>query len=96
LFERSESRLVVVTVAVFVRREVVAGVSTRTAKVRETDAPTVRVPSRREQTEPAAGPGEQDQPGELAAASKVVLEGTTSVSVTVEADSEPILRRPRV
>jgi hypothetical protein len=87
---------VVEALAVLVRAGCVTGVLTRTPKVRDTEAPTVRVPMRREQVEPAAGPGEQDQPGELEAESKVEPEGTVSLRVTLEAEKVPRLRTARV
>lgn len=84
-----------VTVAVLVRRDVDTGVLTRTAKIGETEAPIGRVPWRRVQVEPAAGPGVQDHPGELEAASKVVLAGTVSKRVTACAEREPMFWRLR-
>lgn len=47
------------------------------------------------QVEPAAGPGVQDQPGELEAAEKVVLAGTVSRRVGAAASRFPVFLRLR-
>ena len=66
------------------------GLTTWTAKVRSALAPApAREPTCRLQVEPAAG-DEQVQPGELAAAAKVVCAGTRSVSTTEAAARLPV------
>lgn len=66
-----------------------------TAKLRETWAPAAREGRARVQVEPAAGPGVQAQPAELAPAEKVVCAGTVSRSVGAAASRFPVLRRVR-
>ncbi len=63
-----------------------SGLTIRTAKSREADLPPpTREPRLAVQVDPAAGPGEQDQPGEELAATNDVWSGTTSLKVTDEA-----------
>ncbi len=63
-----------------------SGLEIRTAKSRrEAAEPPAREPRLTVQVEPAAGPGEQDQPGEELSTTNVVWSGTTSVRVTDEA-----------
>jgi len=53
-------------------------------------APALTVPSSSEQTDPAAADGEQIQPGDELAATKVVLAGTVSVTATPKAFWVPV------
>lgn len=72
------------------------GLSTATAKDRESEAsPPARVPRVRVQVDPAVG-AVHDHPGELAAAEKVVLAGTVSVRTTPAAPWLPLLVVVRV
>jgi len=60
------------------------------AKLRATWAPAASEERVRVQVEPAAGPGLQDQPGELPAAEKVVLAGTVSRRTGAAASRLPV------
>ncbi len=65
-----------------------SGLSILTAKKRVTDSPAGMLPTGSRQREPGPVPG-QDQPAELAAASKAVWSGTVSVSWTPPAPRLP-------
>ncbi len=68
-----------------------SGFAIVTAKLWVTWVPAARGGRDSAQVEPAAGPGEQDQPGELAPAEKVVWAGTVSRRVGAVASRFPVL-----